>query len=156
MGKTKKEKQAPQVDVEDLELEDEVEEAPAKASKKDKKTEKNSPKNKDTKQAGSKVEGDKKTKASKKGEPLKHMQVPDNMVTVADLESEFGKTGKEIRTIIRDNDFERAEGLGRWAWKKSDPELKRLRGILSGANKVKKEAPSKKEEAPAPTKKKKK
>lgn len=129
-------------DIEDFDLDDEVEDDKPEAP----------PKNKDTRKAGKQVEEPKKDRRPKKGEPPKHLKVPAGMVTVKDLEEEFGIKGKEIRTILRDGDFTKPEG-SRWAWKKSDPDLKRLRKILDDRVKGKGSAKAEKKEA-APAKEK--
>lgn len=131
--KKKRQVEEEDFDVEDLDIEDDE---PPKKSKKSK------DKGKDAKPADKKA-------SSKAGVTPKHMQVPDNMVTVAMLEEEYGKDGKTIRTVLRNNEFEKPEGMGRWAWKKSDPDLKRLRNLLSG-----KGGAAKEEAAPAKDKKK--
>lgn len=137
------------LEIEDLDLEDEYD---GEEEKDDGEEEASAPKkpakNRNTKKAGKQVTEPKKDRKPRKGEPPKHLKVPANMVTVKDLEEEFGMKGKEIRNVLRDNDFEKPEGMGRWAWRKSDPDLKRLRKMLADKDKGKTEAAPAKKAAP--------
>lgn len=140
----KKEKQA-EINIEDIELD----EAPAPKTKKTKKKIESTP-----------VEEPKAKKSPKTTEPKAtnkiSKEIPEGYITAEEIAEEFGKKGRDVRQVLRDNEFTKPS-TGRWAWseKKDASTLKRLRGLLGGTvPKVKKEKAEVVVETPAPKKKK--
>ena len=77
---------------------------------------------------GSKDEGSKKVSKKSGGAPRGPQEVPEGMVSIAELAEEAEVTPQSARVKLRTAEVERPEG--RWLWKKGSSGLKEVRKVL--------------------------
>lgn len=77
---------------------------------------------------GSKEEGKKVSKKGNGGAPRGPQEVPEGMVSIAELAEEAEITPQSARVKLRTSEVERPEG--RWLWKKGSSSLKEARKVL--------------------------